>query len=225
MTHRRARHAAGLRPHTGWVAVVVLNDELELVDRRRVPLLDAALPRQVFHSMQGLDLTEIAALLADVRASAAAAAYALVDDLASKGALAGIGVVAWQPSVPGDTEDVLRSHQLMHAAEGDLYRGALLEAAASRGVAVESFLPANLAATVASVAGLDLGDVLQRLAMLGKRCGPPWQKDQKEATLAAWATLQLMRRPRAEGSSPRLGGAAATSSPDAPEAVPGHRRR
>lgn len=207
------------------MAVVVLNDEIEMVDRRRVPLLDAALPRQVFHSMQGLDQPEIAALLADVRASAAAAAYALVDDLATKGALAGIGVVAWQPSVPRETEDILGSHQLMHAAEGDLYRGALLEAAASRGIAVESFLPANLAAIVASVAGLDLGDVLQRLAMLGKRCGPPWQKDQKEATLAAWATLRLMRRSRAESLSPRLGGAAAASSPDAPQVVPGHRQR
>lgn len=187
------RITLGLRPHTGWAAMVAVearNGGVALIVRRRVTLVEEDLPRQVYHTAQDLTLAETNDLVRRVRANAFAAAASLFREFLEDG-LAGMGMVAWQPDVPDQVERILASHQLMHAAEGDLYRSALLGAADAAGVPTFSFLPTDLNHVVAAAVGLSQGALAERLAVLGRAAGPPWQKDQKEATLAAWAVMHL----------------------------------
>jgi hypothetical protein len=188
--------ALGFRPHTGWAAMVAVGVEasgIEVLDRRRAVLLDESLPRQVFHAAAALPPEEAEDTVSKVRNDACDAAVAVLEEATrSFGDLLGIAVVAWHPSVPEALERILSSHQLMHAAEGDLYRSALHDAAAILGLPVFDFLPADLPAVAATTLGLTPELVDEELVMLGKRLGPPWQRDQKDATLAAWAALRRL---------------------------------
>jgi len=188
--------ALGFRPHTGWAAMVAVADNggrVEVVDRRRAVLLDEKLPRQVFHAAAALPAEEAAEMIGRVRSDACDAAIAVLEEVTGVlGDVLGVGVVAWQPAVPEGLDRILASHQLMHAAEGDLYRGALQDGADAVGLRVYQFLPSNLPSTAAAAVGLTPQVITDELAGLGRRVGPPWQRDQKDATLAAWSVLRFV---------------------------------
>jgi hypothetical protein len=69
---------------------------------------------------------------------------------------------------------ILASHALIHTAEGELFRDALVWAARECGLPVTGVREKGLNAAA-----------LKRLDALGKALGPPWTQDQKYATLAA----------------------------------------
>lgn len=95
--------------------------------------------------------------------------------------VAGVGVVIGDHPVPDSLATILASHALMHAAEGQLYRDALLEAAAACG------LPARGVARRRAVALLT-GELADAVALLGTRAGHPWRKQHKLAAVAALTT-------------------------------------
>ena len=169
--------ALGFRPHTGWAAMVAVADDggrVEVVDRRRAALLDETLPPQVFHAAAALPAEEAEELIGRVRSDACDAAIAVFEEVAGAlGDVLGVGVVAWQPAVPEGLDQILASHQLMHAAEGDLYRGALQDGADAVGLSVYQFLPADLPSTAAAAVGLTPQVITDELADLGRRVGPP----------------------------------------------------
>ncbi len=84
---------------------------------------------------------------------------------------------------------VLGAHVRMHAAEGELYGDALADALDDAGVMVTRVHPREV--TAVAVRGLqrDAQSLQQTVNALGVRLGPPWRKDEKEATLLAWVTL------------------------------------
>jgi hypothetical protein len=89
--------------------------------------------------------------------------------------VAGVAVIATDRVIPEELERVLRSHQLLHAAEGDLFEEALMEGASSLGRPVARVaLPSSISA---------------RVETLGRTVGSPWQKDHKLAALAAFTLL------------------------------------
>ena len=186
----------GFRPHTGWAAMVAVadnNGRVQVVDRRRAVLLDEKLPPQVFHAAAALPAEEAAELIGRVRSDACDAAIAALEEVMGVlGDVLGVGVVAWQPAVPDELDKILASHQLMHAAEGDLYRGALEDGAGAVGLRVYQFLPSDLPSTAAAAVGLTTQVIADELTDIGRRVGPPWQRDQKDATLAAWSVLRLL---------------------------------
>jgi hypothetical protein len=86
-------------------------------------------------------------------------------------------------------ESILKSHPLVHAAEGELYRHALLRATEACRIPA-CLLPAGkLSALAATTLGVSPANLAAQLAAIGKASGRPWAKDQKEATLAAWIAL------------------------------------
>jgi hypothetical protein len=104
-----------------------------------------------------------------------------LDELvAALGRVAVVAVVTGDHPIPDDVPvaRILAAHPLMHAAEGQLYRDALLDAAAARGLTAhgvpraraQELLTGSLAATVAG---------------LGLAAGRPWRKEHKLATVAA----------------------------------------
>jgi hypothetical protein len=62
----------------------------------------------------------------------------------------------------------------------------LWDAFGDRGVAVSSVARDELPEEVALALGRDADTVRLLVAELGKALGPPWRREQKEATLAAW---------------------------------------
>jgi len=80
-------------------------------------------------------------------------------------------------SLPGSVADVLRSHAWMHAAEGVLYREAVLAAARRNG------WPAH------AVEESGLPDAGAALAALGAAAGRPWRRYEKDAARAALTLL------------------------------------
>jgi hypothetical protein len=177
---------------TGWAVLVSVAAEgpdfgdPAVVDRRRVDLVPGP-DRFAYHiaAEQPPDAAE--RLVADVHAQAAAAATAAVGDLPSTG-LTGAVVVGASPAAGGlpPVAECVRTHTTIHTAEGALYRSVLWDAFGSRGVSVSSVPRDELPEEVALALGRDPATVQTLVAELGKALGPPWRREQKEATLAGW---------------------------------------
>jgi hypothetical protein len=200
--------ALGLRPHSGWaVAVVVGGDPAAPapLDRRRLALADVPPPVQPYHEAAGLPVADAAGLVEQATEAAfgraGAELSALVAALRAAGhELIGAGIVAGAGSVREDLplERVLSAHSTLHAAEGELYRDALADAATDLGLAVTLVPPRDTPALGRRLLGGGDAELAVRLTELGKPFGPPWTRDHKDALLAGLAVLAdgAERRPR-----------------------------
>jgi hypothetical protein len=90
--------------------------------------------------------------------------------------------------LPSLTE-ILKSHPLLHTAEGELFRQVVVEASTACGLRVEKVDRKELSARAAEAMGLRTDAVQRRLVALGKTLGPPWAQDQRDAVLAAVVAL------------------------------------
>jgi hypothetical protein len=183
--------ALGFRPHSGWAVAVVVRGpaaEPEVVARTRVDLRRPGMPRQPYHAVAEAGADR--GVVEEVADAALAGARAAIDELAGAidGPVAAVGIVGEARDLP-PLERILRSHPLLHTAEGELYRRALDRAAADRGLAVTA-LPARRPLEAAAEAlGADPEVLAARLVAAGRRLGPPWQADHKAATAAALVGL------------------------------------
>ena len=187
--------ALGLRPHSGWAVAVAVGDDAPL-DRRRLALAGVPPPVQPYPEAAGLPAADAAALVEQATGfafeRAGAELSALVASLRGAGhEVAGVGIVAGAGSVREDLplERVLAAHSTLHAAEGELYRDALADAAADVGLAVTMVPPRDTPALGRRLLGGTDAAVAARLTELGKPFGPPWTRDHKDALLAGLAVL------------------------------------
>jgi hypothetical protein len=182
--------ALGWRVHAASAVVVAVTgsaDAPEVVHRETVTLLDDPVLCEPYHAAVGRELDDARALIASVQEAAADAAAAAVRGfMASLGPVTAVGVVGGNRRLP-DLARILTKHALLHAAERNLYEEAIIAGATRAGLPVTT-VPATgtLFADASERLGVDLVPVL---AALGKAIGPPWQKDQKEATAAALVAL------------------------------------
>jgi hypothetical protein len=88
-------------------------------------------------------------------------------------------------------EAILRSHPLIHAAEGELYREAVARASEELGMRVLRIPARDLQTRAAKALGMDANALRARLAALGKASGRPWGAEQRECALAAWMALRV----------------------------------
>jgi hypothetical protein len=95
----------------------------------------------------------------------------------SAGAVRAVAVVVKAVSMPGDLAAILRSHAWMHAAEGLLYRQAVLAAATGYGWTAQAVGQSALPAAE------------QALTAVGQAAGRPWRRYEKDATRAALTLL------------------------------------
>jgi hypothetical protein len=191
------RVALGARDHTGWAALVALGiDEgkVQVVERRRLQLIDPGLPREAYHAAQGLGMAAAKALIERVAESASASSAAELAAVLAELRAAGHEPVAFavgsaMGAVPESLEKILRSHALLHAAEGELYREALAGAAEDAGLEVTRFRQRELHDVAAVAIGIPAERLRAVSADLGRAFGPPWTSNQKEAVIAAWLAL------------------------------------
>jgi hypothetical protein len=100
------------------------------------------------------------------------------------GVLLGAGLPGWSVA------EILAVHVRMHQAEGELFRDALAAGAGRAGLDVMGIREKELEVRASEALRLQPRERAERLAEAGRRAGPPWARDQKEATLAAWIALR-----------------------------------
>lgn len=157
------RSAVGFFAHTGWAVAVTVDAEGRVQDRRRVELAEG--PAAVYHLGMEMKLAEAEKLVEKTKKTALRLARAALGNAAA------VGVVGSASRLPDSLEAILAAHPFVHAAEGELFRHALLEAAGPRGLLVPA--PAARAA----------------VEKIRRPEGPPWAQDQKLAAAAAWLAL------------------------------------
>jgi hypothetical protein len=189
---------AGFAVHSGWAAAVLVAGDARqpvVVDRRRVTLCPEALPRQVYHAAQDLPPAKAALLVREVHDAVDGLTDSVLDELRDlarpHGSLVAVGVTGFPRDVPA-LGTVLKSHALLHLAEGELYRGAICDAAHGRGLTVVPIHPKDGITDTAHALGAAPETFAQRLADLRAEVGAPWQADHRFATAAALAALHAV---------------------------------
>jgi hypothetical protein len=169
-----------------------------IVDRRRLEMMpgnDPESPRFVYHAARKLPLEPAGRLVRESAelslARAKAAVQAAVEALATREheVVAG-GIVVGNRPLAAPLEAVLESHSLIHAAEGELFRGAIRNALQALGIPVADVRARDLLSRAAAILGVPAGRVAQHLERIGRMAGKPWAKDQKDACLAAVIALR-----------------------------------
>ncbi len=86
-------------------------------------------------------------------------------------------------------ETILASHALVHAAEGRLYQGALLQSAEARALDTIAIAQRSIWEEGEAALGIARDELQHWIDQLRREVGPPWAQDQKLAGLAAWIAL------------------------------------
>jgi hypothetical protein len=173
----------GIAHHLGWAVAVTASADHEVVDRRRIELVEpgvAAAP--IHHEGKALDDAAAAALVMQVRASAARATSAALDELvaAVAGPLVSMSIRAWPLDFPDDIGVQRRPPYEAHA-DSIMYRQILTEEAHARGWAVHLYNAKDVESQAVRILG-DRADAV----LYGPRAtlGPPWAKDHRMALAA-----------------------------------------
>ena len=191
----------GIAHHYGWAVAVTASVDHEVVDRRRMELIEHGLPAAPIHHEGGphslhrrgepLDDEALAELVALVRASAARATVAALDDLAAtlSAPIRSISLRAWPHDFPDDIA-VLRRPPYESHADSVMYRQILAELAEGRGWAIHLYDAARIEAEAVRILGDRAQEVLHgpRLTL-----GAPWAKDHRMA-LAATIVASVVPR-------------------------------
>jgi hypothetical protein len=90
--------------------------------------------------------------------------------------------------LPG-LEKILASHSLIHTADGELFREALLHASGSCGLQDFTIKEKELLDRAGQVFRAKPEALMRRVTELGRAFGAPWSQDEKFATLVAWMAL------------------------------------
>jgi hypothetical protein len=190
--------ALGLRAHSGWAALVVVgkhNGDFVIVDRRRIELVENEWQKQPYHAAENLkrdaarDLVK-RGIAAARRNAGREIRAALKRERQRENEVTACAVLVTDPMPAWSTEEILAVHFRMHKAEGVLFRDALIRAAEACRLAVVAIPEKRLVEQAVNVLRTRANDLSDTISTLGKSVGPPWGKDQKEATVAALVALQ-----------------------------------
>lgn len=195
--------ALGFRAHSGWAAMVALAGPVAtpaVIIRRRIELADPRTPRPVqpYHAAEKLELAEAEQIVGhaheEARRMAREGLRAVSEELRKTGhALVACGVLLGSGRPTGSLAATLASHALIHTAEGELFRGALVHAGERLRLPVTRIKEREAWARGAAELRLSPKELPCRLTELGQGLGPPWTQDQKLSTLAAWLALAAPR--------------------------------
>jgi hypothetical protein len=173
----------GIADHLGWAVAVTASGDHEVVDRRRLELVEPGVSAAPIHYESArLDVGGTASLVAKVRASVVRASSAALDELASAlpEPLASISLRVWPLDFP---EDVAVQRRVPYEARADaiMYRQELSELAHARGWEVHLYDAKAVVDQATRLLGERAEEVLH-----GPRAtlGPPWTKDHRVALAA-----------------------------------------
>lgn len=173
----------GIAHHFGWAVAVTAAPDHTVVDRRRMELTEAGVPTApIHHQGRAVSDEDLAALVADVRASVHRAASAALDELAGAlpGPIVSMSLRTWPADFPRVVA-VQRRAPYESRADSVMYREVLAGLADVRGWKLHRYDARVVEAEAARILGPRAEEVL-----LGPRArlGPPWSKDHRIALAA-----------------------------------------
>jgi hypothetical protein len=188
--------ALGFRAHSGWAAVVAVRvDEgvPVVLARQRVHLVETFTYefRQPYHTAKKMPPGEGREFVSRMRTEARRLAYRAVRELESRTQEQGVkltrcGLLLASGRPLPALEKILASHALIHTADGELFREALLHASARCGLQEFTIKEKELLDRARQVLRAKPNELMRRVTELGRDFGSPWAQDEKFATLAAW---------------------------------------
>jgi hypothetical protein len=173
----------GIADHLGWAIAVTTSADHEVVDRRRIALVEPGVSAAPIHyESRRLDVAATAALVANVRASVVRATSAALDELAAAlpAPALSISLRAWPPDFPDDIA-IQRRAPYEARADAIMYRQELSELARARGWEVHVYDAKAVVGQAVRMLGERADEVLQGPRA---RMGPPWTKDHRVALAA-----------------------------------------
>jgi hypothetical protein len=194
------RHAAiGFRAHSGWAALVAMSLEegSPLVLWRERPHLVKTFTyefRQPYHTAEKSPPAEARGIISRVRAEANGLAYRAIRSVKTSllkrdYELKCCGLLLASGKALPDLPQILKSHALIHTADGELFRKALLHASMRSGLETFTVKESELFDRSSYALQLQPDEIRRRLVDLGIALGSPWTQDEKLAALIAWLSL------------------------------------
>jgi len=182
----------GIAHHLGWAVAVTAGPDHEVVDRRRVELLEPGLPNAPIHHEGGPHLMhrkgdplgddELAALVGKVRTSAVDVTSAALDELTAtlSEPIVTMSLRAWPDDFP---TDIATQRRVRYESRADsvMYREILADLGRARGWSIHFYEAKDVEREAARILGDRADEVLH-----GPRAtlGPPWSKDHRVALAA-----------------------------------------
>jgi hypothetical protein len=173
----------GIADHLGWAVAVTASADHEIVDRRRIELVEPGIsPAPIHYESRRLDVAATVALVATVRASIDRAASAVLDEIAAAlpAPVVSISLRAWPLNFPDDIA-VQRRAPYESRADAIMYRQVLSDLAHARGWEVHLYDAKHIVAQAVGMLGERADEVLHGPRA---RMGPPWTKDHRVALAA-----------------------------------------
>jgi hypothetical protein len=191
--------ALGFRVHSGWTALIAisLDQGFPRVLLRQHPHLVQVFTyefRQPYHTAGKRQASEARGVISHARADARRLAYQAIHSARTSLEEQGYEIncsgllLASGKSLPVLSK-ILKSHALIHAADGELFREALLHASTRCGFKIFTVRERELLDCASEALHLKPDDLGRRVAGLGSALGSPWSRDEKLAALFAWLSL------------------------------------
>ncbi len=193
------QEAIGFRVHSGWAAAVAVCVEKGVpfvLARQRVHLVETFTYefRQPYHTAEKMLLGQAREFISRMQSEARRLAYQAIRELASRSQEQGVkltrcGLLLASGRPLPALDKILASHALIHTADGELFREALLYASARCGLRDFRVKEKELLERAGQALRLTSTALMDRVSELGRPFGAPWSQDEKFATLAAWLAL------------------------------------
>jgi hypothetical protein len=199
MAHSK-QAALGFRVHSGWAAVVAVCLEKGapvVLARQRIHLVETFSYefRQPYHTAEKMLAGQGREFIERVRDEARRLAYRAIRELGSRTreqrvelTRCGLLLASGRP-LPA-LEKILASHALIHTADGELFREALLHASARCGLRDFRIKEKELLDRAGEALRFKPAELMRHVTELGRSLGSPWSQDEKFATIAAWLALK-----------------------------------
>jgi hypothetical protein len=204
--------ALGFRAHSGWTALIALavsKGKPAVLARQRLHLVKTFTYefRQPYHTGEKMPLDDARTFISRVEKEAKRLAYRAIRDLqktlrAQGYELTRCGLVIASGRALPPLPQILASHALIHTADGELFRSALLHATARCGLGNTTAKEHELLNEASRVLRFTPADLTRRIGDLGRPLGAPWSQDEKFASIAAWLALAPRSSARASGARP-----------------------
>jgi hypothetical protein len=150
--------------------------------------------RQPYHTAARAEIGEAREFIVRVKKEAKRLAVAAIHDVEEEARQQGARLtrsallLASGRELP-ELEKILASHALIHTADGELFREALVAASERCGLKTGSVKEKELLARAGEALRVQPALLMKRVSELKKLVGAPWSQDEKYATLAAWLAL------------------------------------
>jgi len=195
--------AIGVRVHSGWGALIAVagqNGAEEIIERRKVVIIDAKKPgvAQPYHYVEEMEFSaaerHVAQCAIDSKSLACEALDHISAELLNRGySLAGAAILLSSARPLPGLDEILASHALIHTAEGEFFRQTFRHAFESLAVPVIGIRERELDERAQKAFGKLAAQIRKNIDGMGRTLGPPWTQDEKTAALAAAIVLAETR--------------------------------